>query len=389
MDFVFRFPAPIPQVRPYAPVWALGFRPFFLGAAAWAVLLIGLWVLTLTGVMPLAYPNPVAWHAHEMVYGYTIAVIAGFLLTAAKNWTGVPTPYGKSLAAIFLLWLAGRIAMALPVPPAFVFFVDALFLPVLCFAVAKPIVKAKNWRNLGFVPMLLVLAGLNIAFHALPQYASQLMYAAVGIIIVMITLIGGRIVPGFTQNALPDAKIVRLRWADWAALVCTIALVPLDLFAAHQWAAAVAFTAGVFQLLRMAGWKSFATRSKPILWILHVGYFCVPLGLLLRSIPSIVPAPVALHALTIGAIGLLTLGMMTRVSLGHTGRKLEVAPSIVAAYVLLCAAVAVRILGPLLVPEQITLSHSLAGVAWVASFVIFGVVYTPMLLTPRPDGKPG
>ncbi len=371
-------------------LWATGFRPFFLLAGAWSTLLVVLWGGFLAGVLPLPAWNPVAWHGHEMLFGYTSAVIAGFLLTAARNWTQLPTASGRALQGLAALWLAGRVLLlaGTAVPPALALAVDVAFFPALALVVARPVVRSRNWRNLAFVPMLLGLAALNLFWHLRPELSSRLLWTATGIVVLMMTLVGGRIIPFFTRNAL-EVPARPLRWADWSALFLTLAVVLLD---AAAWAEPVPWIAGaaaLFHLIRMLGWQSLATARTPILWVLHLGYLWIPIGFLLRALPLSIPPTAALHAFTAGAIGMLTLGMMTRVSLGHTGRNIAADGGTAVAFLLVLLAAALRVAGPIAAPAFANTWHLSAAAAWTVAFAWFVMRYAGILVTPRPDGRPG
>jgi len=377
------------------PVLALGFRPFFLAAGVLAVVLVPLWLLVFFGKVPLPsafYPS--AWHGHEMVFGFAVAVIAGFLLTAAKNWTGVQTVSGASLGLLVALFVLGRVAVfaSATLPRVVVALVDVAFLPAVAVALAVPIVRAKNWRNLGFVPLLLVLSAANALFHADSLRGSTALRFAIDVILVIVVLMGGRVIPMFTANAL-KVEIRKNAILDWTSLASVAAVALLELLPVDARALGVAaVVAGLLSLVRLVGWRPLATRGHPILWVLHIGYAFLAVGLVLKGLVPFIPSWIAtapLHALAIGAIALLILGMATRVSLGHTGRMLAVSPPIVLAYVALILSAALRSVGPLISPSSYVLLLIASGVAWTLSFAIFTFVYLPILIAPRVDGKPG
>jgi uncharacterized protein involved in response to NO len=378
-------------------LFALGFRPFFLAAGVFAIVLIGLWLAVLHGrvvVAPLAAP---LWHGHEMLFGFAVAVIAGFLLTAAQNWTGIPTLAGTRLAALFLLWLAARVAFLVPALPAgLVAAIDLAFLPLLAVALALPISKAKQAHNVPFPAMLLALTAANALVHAEALGASDtaslgLRFAAF-IVVAMMVLMGGRVIPSFTDNRL------RTRARRWPALekavpFVTVAALVAALIAPASWLTALlAAGAAVVHAVRLGGWYTAKYWSVPLLWILHLGYAWIVVGFaLLAAAAAGVPGAQdgALHAFTAGGIGVLTLGMMARVSLGHTGRLLE-APSVMrVAFWAINLAALVRVGQPLVLASHYTSAMALAGTLWLAAFGVFVAVYAPMLLQPRVDGKPG
>ncbi len=386
--------------------FATGFRPFFLLAAAFAVLSMGVWSLALVGVFPHTFALPgVAWHAHEMIWGFTVAVIAGFLLTAARNWTGLETASGPALAGLVALWVAGRVVLffGAALPWWVVAAVDVSFLPALAWGIGRPLHQAKSERNFVFPVLLVILALANLAIHleaagVVGPVGPSARLVALDAIAWMMLLMGGRIVPMFTRNALPHAQVKTLPRVDELALASMAVLLALDVgMLGLPWlataAAVAALIAGVLNGLRMVGWGTGATLRHPILWVLHLGFAWVPIALVLRGLsvfePAAIPATLGTHALAVGGIGTLTLGMMSRVALGHTGRPLRVGRWIAGAYLLVTLAVFVR-LGAALGPPGAVLSGWVAsGVLFALAFGIYLVLYTPILLAPRADGRPG
>ncbi len=285
-DLTKRAPA-APAPASLGALLALGFRPFFLLAGLFAAGVIPLWLAVYTGhVRLLTSLPPSAWHAHEMLFGFTGAVIAGFLLTAVRNWTNVPTPSGAPLAGLALLWVAGRVAMALDGSSSrwLAALLDLPFFPVLALAIAVPIVRTKNWRNAGFVVLLALLFGANLLFHlGGPAWQSQASRLAVHVVILIITVVGGRVIPSFTENAL-KVQTVRRPALDWAAFASVAAMAVAGLVpGAEQAAGALAIAAGLLQGLRMLGWRSGATARHPLLWVLHAGYAWIAVGLVYQK----------------------------------------------------------------------------------------------------------
>jgi len=385
---------PAPDANARGPAWlALGFRPFFLLAGAFATVAVPLWLLVFFGrvTLPLRV-YPAAWHAHEMLFGFVVAVIAGFLLTAVRNWTSRPTPSGSLLGALAGLWLLGRVAMSiaglLPAPVAPI--VDLAFVPALALAIGVPIVRAKNWRNLAFIPLLLMLFGANLAFHL--NSSTRLLRFALDVIVVIVLVVGGRVIPMFTGNAI-KMEVRKRPWLDWASVV---AMAPVALFdlvpGGERGYAFAAIAAGVLAFARMTTWRTSKTRTLPIVWVLHVSWAWIALGLVLQGAAVFVPqwpSTAPMHAVAVGAVSTMILGMMTRVSLGHTGRMLVVPRSITFGYVVLTFAALARALGPLVLPRLYVTWLVSSGIAWGIAFAIFTVVYLPILGTPRVDGKPG
>lgn len=377
-------------------LFRLGFRPFFLLAGAFAALIIPLWLLVWSGRATLPTTQlPASWHAHEMVFGFVVAVVAGFLLTAVRNWTSRPTPTGPVLAGLAALWAAGRLLVLFDgtMPHVGVAIVDLAFVPALALAIARPIVASKNWRNLAFVPLLLSLFAANAVYHfGAGTLAVRAPRIAIDVVLVIVVVIGGRVIPSFTANGL-RIEVPARKLLDRASIAATGVVALLGAAFEGSWALAIAsLVAGVLHGARLLGWKPWATRRSPILWVLHVGYAWIAIGLVLRGVAIFVPslpASAPTHALTVGAIGSLILGMMSRVSLGHTGRMLSVGRPVTVAYAMLAAAALARVGGPIVVPNWYGWVLVVAGALWTAAFGIFVAVYFPVLVSPRVDGKAG
>ncbi len=378
------------------PLWALGFRPFFLVAALLAALWLPLWlhVFFSHGRMALGV-EPLAWHAHEMAFGFAGAVLAGFLLTAVRNWTKLSTPAGGWLAALTLLWFLGRVAMLVggALPTLLVASIDSAFLPAVALAVGLPIVRSRNRRNYAVPLLLLALSAVNVAFHAGESGLSRsALIVAIEILAVFLVFVGGRVIPFFTRNALPGVRVTSRAWLDWTALGTTLAVPVAQLLALGLATDVLALAAAAANLARLVGWNPVATRGKPILWVLHVGYAWLVVGFAMLGLGRWVPAlggSAPLHALTVGALGTLILGMIARVGLGHTGRPLVVARAITVAFVMLTAAALVRVVLPLVLPELTTVALITSGSLWALAFLIYVIVYWPILSRPRVDGAPG
>ncbi|MGH8129122.1 MAG: NnrS family protein [Gammaproteobacteria bacterium] len=375
------------------PILALGFRPFFLLAGLFAVVAMLLWGFVLAGHGPALGP---LWHGHEMLFGYAGAVIAGFVLTAAANWTKRPTLVRSSLAAIALVWVAARIVVALPAAP------DGLkaalcagFFVFLAVGVGRPIIAAGSRRNYGIIAVLCVFAALELLYWFAPGLRMRVLDAALLFILIMVALIGGRVIPAFTRNSTPGLRVRSSGlWRDRVAMASLVALGILALIpqTPRPLFAAVAALGALAHALRMLGWGGEKTVGRPILWVLQAAYFCLPAGLALwaaQDFGAPIPFWVPLHVLAVGALGLMTLGMMTRVSLGHTGRLIVASKSTTLAYVLLVAAVVVRAVGPFLGAASWQTFMLIAVGLWTLAFAIFVLTYTRILISPRADGKPG
>ena len=382
-------------------ILSYGFRPFFLFAALQAALAVALWVPWFLGlvVVPSLLP-PVAWHAHSLLFGYVPAVVAGFLLTAVPNWTGRLPVAGWPLAGLFSLWLAGRVAAVgsalLGMWTTAV--VDLSFLCVLTALVGREIAAARNWRNM---PVLLVLAVLVLAqalFHwevdrfGRPEMSQRLAIAAA---IALIGLIGGRIVPSFTTNWLKRANPGRLPRPPgrFDAIAMTVGIVALGVWIASVHLAVpgplhggLLLLAGLLHLARQARWAPDRTWREPLLAILHVGYLFVGLGFLLAGLAELshgrIAASAGIHAWTAGAVGTMTLAVMTRASLGHTGRPLTAGPMTVVIYAGVVLAAVLRIVSAF-APELTLVLIPAAGIAWIVAFLGFAGAYGPMLVLPR------
>ncbi len=394
----------IPRYRPHAGpvVLSAGFRPFFLLAALWAALAVPLWLLAFDGEsqVPSALP-PVVWHVHEMVFGFGAAAVAGFLLTAIPNWTGRMPLQGGPLALLVLLWLAGRAAVLLStrIGADSAAALDLAFPLLFLGAVAREILAGKNWRNLPMLAALafLLLGNLLVHLEAVGVAATATLGNRVGVatLLTLISVVGGRIIPNFTRNWLakqrPESPTpAPFDHLDRAALaVTTLALaiwVAAPDGAVAPWAE---LAAGLALGARLARWSGGATLREPLLGILHLGYGWLALGFLLLAASRLVPLlpqTTALHALTVGAIGTMTLAVMTRASLGHTGRPLSAGPGTTAIYILITVAAALRLLAPL-GDTQYLLILSLAGAAWSGAFGLFVLLYLRPLAMPRVEGE--
>jgi uncharacterized protein involved in response to NO len=390
-------PAALARRRDYAgpALFSYGFRPFFLAAGAWAAFGILLWLPQYLGwfALPTRF-GALDWHIHEMLYGYVAATIAGFLLTAIPNWTGRLPVSGWPLAALAALWLAGRVAILLSAEIGGVTAaaIDVSFLATLAAVAAREIIAGKNWRNLRVLAVLGVLIAGNIVFHAEVLMRGAADYGiriAIAAIILLISLIGGRIVPSFTNNWLarnnPGRRPVSFSRFDMATLAASaLALIGWIAAPAHAVSGALLLLAGVMQTLRLARWAGDRTLADRLVLVLHVGYAFVPLGFLLigaSAFTDAVPASAGIHAWTAGAIGLMTLAVMTRATLGHTGRALQAGAATQGIYALILLAALTRIAaaftGSLMFIE-------IAGAAWVAGFACFVLLYGPLLILRKP-----
>jgi uncharacterized protein involved in response to NO len=383
-----------PPARGNFALWALGFRPFYLGAGIFAAVSICAWVAQFLGWHAGWQPDPL-WHAHEMIFGFAFAVIVGFLFTAVRNWTGRPTPEGAPLAAIVALWLAARVLLGFGMPFASAA-ADAAFTVSAAWGIGRPLMQARNARNAFFVALLLAFGAANVAFHlamsgGLEVSPPRLVQLGLDLVLVVMVVMGGRVIPMFTANAR-QVRVRRLPWIEAAALGSVVVLLAGSLAGIPELAlAACAAFAACAHGARIALWRPWATLGHPILWILHASYAWIVVHLALRALAlaGLVPPGAATHALTVGAIGGLIMGMMTRTARGHTGRPLVPGRMEVAAYLLIQLAALVRVLVPIAVPALTLASIAVSGALWTAAFGLFVVKFWPILTRARLDGRPG
>ena len=370
-------------------LWSLGFRPFYLLASFFSAFSVLLWVAHYSGFVPAMYLRGSLWHAHEMLFGYTTAVIAGFLLTAVRNWTNRPTLSGTWLMALAALWVAGRALVLTPFDLTAAV-VNAAFPVAVAIAIGIPLVKARNVRNYFFIGLLGLLGLLVLAVHLTlherlgfsPRFGLQL---ALDVVLFIMVVMGGRVIPMFTNNAIPAARATRHRWVEKFALGTVLLLLFADLF---QFQAAVVaivtLASALVHGVRLYLWRPWRTIGTPLVWILHAAYAWIVVHFAMRGMSELglVSDSLAVHALTVGAIGGLTIGMMTRTARGHTGRPLQADGYELASYVMVQAAAIVRVLGGVVAPTLYLASVQLSGVLWAAAFGLYAVRYWPVLTRP-------
>jgi len=382
------------------PILRGGFRPFFLGGACWAVIALTLWLFALaSGVSPSPLTDALSWHRHEMLFGFVGAVIAGFLLTAVPNWTGRLPVAGMPLALLFMWWAAGRAALLLPGMPALLAaVVDGSFYIGLAAIMAREVVLAGN-RNLPVVGLVALIGIADLADHA--AMAGWLGDPAAGVrpaillVVVLISLIGGRIVPSFTRNWLqrhqPEGPLPTQpgTYDKLTILVTAIALGGWAFASSVRWAGPLLGVAAVMQALRLARWHGVRAVRDPLVFVLHVGYAWMPVGLALLAAVSFgasIPQSAAIHALTAGAMATMILAVMTRASLGHTGRELRADGWTVAIYAAITTSAVLRVAAPIGIGDY-TMLMEVAGVLWLVAYGLFVSAYGPILLSPRIDGR--
>jgi uncharacterized protein involved in response to NO len=378
------------------PLLRLAFRPFYLGAAASAVVLMLLWPAVYAGRLALATGiAPVLWHAHEMLFGFVAAVVVGFLLTAGKTWTQLPTPRGRMLGFLFLLWAGARVA-AVVAPYAVFFYLDVVFLPLIAALFIDLLVRAKNWRNLAIAGVLALLSIANLFFHLASSKALGLdpmraLHGGLALLVLLETLIAGRVIPMFTASVNPGLRVPRHAKLESAVPIATVSGLALWVFdGPAMLSAVVLFLAAALQAARALSWFPWKSKGRPILWMLHASYAWMPAGLAMLAAARIemMPLSAAVHALAVGATGGLVLSMMTRTARGHTGRPVVASRLEVAAYGCLAAAALLRVLASMSTAVHLPALLA-AGSLWIAAFALYLRVFTPWLMTARADGRDG
>lgn len=377
-------------------LWQLGFRPFYLLASVFAAASIALWSLQFTGMLPAPYLAGPLWHAHEMVFGFALAVIVGFLFTAGRNWTGRPTPTGGRLAALALLWIAARVAVLTPYGWLSAI-LNTAFPIAAAIALGIPFYAARNRRNYFFVALLALLGFASLGVHLaqmgvlpLPPWAG--IQIALDVVLFIVCVMGGRVIPMFTINGVPGAESVRKPPLEKVALGSVLALLAADAAQAPAVVVgAVASVAAVAHFARWWLWQPWKTLRTPLVWVLHLAYAWIPVHLAMRAFAAagwMATSP-AMHALTVGAVGGLIIGMMTRTARGHTARPLRADRLDTSCYLLVAAAAVVRVLVPLAVPAWTMQAVLLSALLWSAGFALYAAGYWNVLSRPRLDGQPG
>ena len=385
-------------------LFAYGFRSFFLLAGIAAMLLVPVWAISFaTGTALGSSWPPMLWHAHEMLFGFIASAIAGFLLTAVPSWTGEKGFAGRPLVVLASLWLAARILIASSSlwPAGLIAAVDLAFLPALALLVARPLLRSRS-RNAPLLAVLVLFWLTDLVFQIglirnQPLQALHALHVGIDIVLVLVTVIGGRIVPSFTSSALRPlglAHAVHNRPAlTGLAIAAMIAVTLGDVFWPESRVAGVlAGVAAGLQAARLMQWATWRTLRQPIVWVLHLSYGWLPVGLALKAVALLSGAALAAfwqHALTIGVLATMILAVMTRASLGHTGRKLIVDPLITLAYLLLTAAALMRVFGPSVPGLNYAVVVMWSALFWTVAFALFLTVYAPILCGPRADGKAG
>lgn len=387
----------------------LGFRPLFLSAALFSIFAIVLWTLILSGTSTATpYGGSFWWHAHEMIFGFVVAVIVGFLLTAVQTWTGINGVKGWRLAFLYGVWLAARILLFLnpvDIPKMFIVVLDLAFLPLAAYFLAVPIFKVKQHRNALFAPVLLLLTVCNGLTHMAVyteqpfiQSSQHGFYAAVMFITLIMAVMGGRVIPFFTANATKIPRKPANKHIEFLSLASTWLIAFIFIFNLQTLeplklvVGVIALFAGVINLIRWSTWRFTTTVTIPLLWSLQLAYLFIPISFLLLGCHYVFGAfnlSSVIHGLTLGAMANMILAMMARVSLGHSGRPLKVHMLVPAAFMSLIVAAIVRFVGVNFFDSYVLESWQISAGLWVFSFVIFAIIYWPILTKPRVDGRPG
>lgn len=384
------------------PVLNLGFRPFFLAAGGFAVFSMLIWMglYQFGWILPLNGLPSTIWHAHEMLYGYAMAVAAGFLLTAVKNWTGVQTLHGAPLLLLFLLWLAARLVPFLaPLPIEAMAFLDLGFMAFLLVAVVLPVVKVKQWKQVGIVTLLLLMLVANALFYlgmlgVLSDGMRWGLYAGLYLMVALVFAMGRRVIPFFIEKGIGyPVRIKNRLWLDWAVVAVFMLFAAVEVFTPYAGLAAVLVAVQIpLHGLRMVDWHTPGIWRKPLLWVLYLAYGSMLLGFVLKlaAYQFAISPFLAVHAFAVGGIGMITVGMMARVTLGHTGRNVFAPPAVDSwIFAILFLGAIFRVIAPLLDTAHYGLWVGISQLLWIAGFSLFFSVHLPMLYGPRVDGRFG
>lgn len=387
------------KVEERIPAWLrLGFRPFFLLGSLYAIIAISLWVwMFQTGQPSMLQVPALWWHVHEMLFGFAMAIVVGFLLTAVQNWTGINGTKHYRLLLLVALWLAARVLLWTPVPLWLTSSIEALFLALAAYEIGSRVVKAKGWKNLFFVPLFVLAIAANFASYAtikgMPPFSSAAVWQAMlWWFTLLLSVMGARVIPFFTARRFNFEKAQPLQWLDWLANAPIAALFILSFFpmTMEQLGQPLMIVAGVAQLARFIRWKPWLTLSEPLVWSLHAAYACLPLSLLLRGLmDNTYVAHNLIHLFAIGALAGVILAMITRVTMGHTGRAIYQGPNMSVAFFALVIAAFIRSFGVAFFPAQLFMMVNISGALWVLAFSLFVWKFGSMLITPRVDGHPG
>lgn len=391
-----------PQPVDGPAILRLAFRPFFLLGSLFSMVSLSLWAGMMTGIIDHeVYGGALWWHMHEMLFGFVSAVVVGFLLTAVQTWTGIPGIKGGYLLTLVLLWLSARIQLFFPtfVPQWLTFLVDFSFLPAAAVILGSFVARVQQWRNFIFIPILLALASANGVMHwavyfGTPDLLSEVGTVSVMLITLLMSTMAGRVLPVFTANGTQTEQVADIPWLERAALL-TMLLAVLVSYSVRDLPANVVaffmFLAAITLAVRGLRWRIWVTLRTPLVWSLHLSYWCIPLGLFLfglSMLTGLVSHSQVVHTLTVGAMGMMILAMISRVSLGHTGRSIIVGKWMAIAFATAFAAFLIRVFGVYWIGNYTHIVVA-AVILWVLAYGSFFVIYLPVLLRPRVDGRPG
>lgn len=379
------------------PLFRLGFRPFFLLASIYAIISIVVWVYAFQKGQPEALKVPALWwHVHEMLFGFAMAIVAGFVLTAVQTWTGVNGTKSYRLGLIVSLWLLPRVLFWTDTPLWLISSIEALFIAAVAYEVGFRVVKAKGWRNLFFVPLFLLALIANFASYAtikgMPPFTSLAVWQAMlWWFVLLLSVMGGRVIPFFTARRFNFDKPQPQLGLDILANLPLVLLFVLSFFplSGAELATPIMLFAAFFQTVRFARWRPWLTLSEPLVWSLHLAYLCIPLGLLLSGLGEGFFKHSIIHLFAIGALSGLILAMIARVTMGHTGRAIYQGPIMWPAFLALFLASILRSIGVAFFPAHLMLFIDITAALWVLAFAMFIFHFGRMLMTPRADGHPG
>ena len=385
-------------------VLRLAFRPLFLVGTIFSIVAMSWWIHYWSAPFVWEpYGGTIWWHGHEMLFGFGVAVVTGFLLTAVKTWTGVPGIKGMLLGGFVLVWILGRglVSIGGSFPQTITALVDVSYLLFAAVAMAYPVIKVKQWRNLMFVPILLMLACFNALSHwsvisNQPIVATQSLHATIMLFVLIIAILGGRVIPTFTENATGKTKLPATLLLEVFAISSIVAMIVIAFIGFsiidNNVLLVTATIAAISNGLRFLRWGFQHTWSTPILWSLHLSFLFIPFGFVMLAFYAagfMDNISAALHSFTVGAIGGMILAMISRVTLGHTGRKMKPHRLVTVAFVSMATAAIIRVILPVWLMDFYSVSIAISGVLWILSFSIYLYIYTPMLLTTRADGRSG
>ncbi|TQV84380.1 NnrS family protein [Aliikangiella coralliicola] len=384
------------------PILALAFRPFFLLGASFSILALLIWIAVLSGRLDFQpYGNGFWWHSHEMLFGFVAAIVVGFLLTAVQNWTGIPGVKGWRLFYLVALWLTGRAILLVnpDLSPWIVAAIDFAFIPSAAYFLAMPILAKKMYRNLIFIPLLIAMSLSNFVMHwgLINQdmlLAAKSSYAMIMLVTLLMCIMAGRVIPMFTANGTGTQKVNPNLWIERLSIgsMILVALIFISgVSLPSELMALVTLLAGIIHLVRFIRWRFWVTTKVPLVWSLHISYFCIPLGMILLSSHYLfnqITFSAGLHVLTVGAMGTMILAMISRVSLGHTGRMIVVGKVMAAAFLAVTFAFIVRVFGTSLSDDYIFIL-TLSAALWSVAYGLFVIRYFMMLIRKRADGRPG